>query len=169
MAGAVVGQGTSKGRYVQRSSGNDRHFGCLQGRVQVETLPDSCRWLLRMDDQPGRQGTRPLAHIPARASTLQLRRRLGTQRQAPRYQLFYHHHASRESDAADTRQPAILDPEIYDTWLDPETPPGDAKQLLHENLDGDLEFYRVGQEVNTSAKDKQPYDLPSMIEPIAML
>jgi putative SOS response-associated peptidase YedK len=53
-------------------------------------------------------------------------------------------------------------------WLDPETPPADAKQLLHENLDSDLEFYRVGREVNTSAKDKQPYDLPSMIEPIAL-
>jgi hypothetical protein len=34
-----------------------------------------------------------------------------------------------------------------------------------KNLDDDLEFYRVGREVNTSAKDRQPYDLPSMIEP----
>jgi putative SOS response-associated peptidase YedK len=40
------------------------------------------------------------------------------------------------------RQPVILDPDVYDAWLDPETPPADAKQLLHENLDGALEFYR---------------------------
>jgi putative SOS response-associated peptidase YedK len=67
------------------------------------------------------------------------------------------------------RQPVILDPDVYDAWLDPETAPADARQLLHENLDSDLEFYRVGREVNTSAKDKQPYDLPGMIEPIALI
>lgn len=67
------------------------------------------------------------------------------------------------------RQPVILDPDVYDAWMDTETPPAVAKQLLHENLDVDLEFYRVGREVNASAKDKQPYDLPSMIEPIALV
>jgi hypothetical protein len=46
---------------------------------------------------------------------------------------------------------------------------GDARQLLRENLDDDLEFYLVGREVNTSAKDKQPYDPPTMIEPIHLL
>lgn len=51
---------------------------------------------------------------------------------------------------------------------DPETP-ADAKQLLHDILDEDLECYRVGREVNTSARDKQPRDLPSMIEPIHLL
>ncbi|GLS28430.1 Putative SOS response-associated peptidase YedK [Mesorhizobium albiziae] len=51
------------------------------------------------------------------------------------------------------RQPVILDPEIYDAWLNPDTPPADAKKLLHENLDAGLEFYRVGRDVNTSAKD----------------
>ncbi|MCV3241787.1 hypothetical protein [Mesorhizobium sp. ZC-5] len=45
----------------------------------------------------------------------------------------------------------------------------DAKHLLHDNLNDVLEFYRVGLEINTSATDKQPYDLPSMIEPIAVL
>jgi putative SOS response-associated peptidase YedK len=67
------------------------------------------------------------------------------------------------------RQPVILDADVYDAWLDPETPPGDAKQLLHENLDGDLEFYRVSRDVNTSAKDGQPYDHPHMVEPIQLL
>ena len=67
------------------------------------------------------------------------------------------------------RQPVILDPDVYDAWLDPETPPADAKQLLHENLDSNLEFYRVGRDVNTSAKDKEPYDRPTMIEPVALL
>jgi hypothetical protein len=46
---------------------------------------------------------------------------------------------------------------------------GDARQLLRENLDDDLELYLVGHEVNTSAKDKQPYDPPTMIEPIHLL
>lgn len=64
------------------------------------------------------------------------------------------------------RQPVILDPEIYDAWLDPETPPADAKQLLHENLDSDLEFHRVGREVNGSTIEKKRNDDPSMIVPI---
>ena len=34
--------------------------------------------------------------------------------------------------------------------MDLETPPADTRQLLHENLDDDLEFYRVGRDVNTS-------------------
>jgi putative SOS response-associated peptidase YedK len=64
------------------------------------------------------------------------------------------------------RQPYILDPEVYNAWLDPETPPADAKQLLHENLDGDLEFYRVGREVNATVINKQRNDGPSMIGPV---
>ena len=67
------------------------------------------------------------------------------------------------------RQPVVLDPEVYDAWLDPETPPGDAKHLLSENLDDDLEFYRVSRAVNASVKDKQPNDRPHMIEPIEIL
>lgn len=64
------------------------------------------------------------------------------------------------------RQPAILDPEIYDAWLGPETPPADAKQLLHENLDGELEFYRVGREVNSTRIDGGRNDHADMIGPI---
>jgi putative SOS response-associated peptidase YedK len=67
------------------------------------------------------------------------------------------------------RQPVILDPDVYDAWLDPETPPSDAKQLLHENLDGVLEFYRVSRDVNASVKNKLPNDSPHMIERIALL
>lgn len=64
------------------------------------------------------------------------------------------------------RQPVILDPEVYDAWLDPETPPGDAKQLLHENLDADLQFHRVSRAVNATTVDKKPNDNPTMVEPI---
>lgn len=61
------------------------------------------------------------------------------------------------------RQPCILDPEVYDAWLDPETPATDAKQLLYENLDHDLQFYRVGREVNATRGGS---DHPSMIQPM---
>jgi len=64
------------------------------------------------------------------------------------------------------RQPVILDPDIYAAWLDPETPPEDAKQLLHENLDADLEFYRVGRQVNAATKDKKRNDSADMIGPV---
>lgn len=67
------------------------------------------------------------------------------------------------------RQPVILDPEIYDAWLDPETPPEDAQQLLHENLDGYLEFYRVGREVNATRVDGGRNDHSRMIGPVSSL
>lgn len=49
------------------------------------------------------------------------------------------------------RQPAILDPTVYDAWLDPATP--EPKALLDCNLDGELQFHRVSREVN-STKDR---------------
>lgn len=48
------------------------------------------------------------------------------------------------------RQPIILDPAVYDAWLDPATPVPEAKELLAHDRDGDLEFYRVGREVNAT-------------------
>jgi putative SOS response-associated peptidase YedK len=46
------------------------------------------------------------------------------------------------------RQPLILDPAAYDAWLDPATPAAEAKALLAQNLDGELQFNRVGRAVN---------------------
>ena len=48
------------------------------------------------------------------------------------------------------RMPIILAPAAYDAWLDPETPVKDAKDLLGQNLDGQLTFHRVGRQVNSS-------------------
>ncbi len=48
------------------------------------------------------------------------------------------------------RQPIILDPTVYDAWLDPATPVPEAKELLAHDRDGELEFYRVGREVNAT-------------------
>ncbi|WP_011580587.1 MULTISPECIES: SOS response-associated peptidase [Chelativorans] len=49
------------------------------------------------------------------------------------------------------RQPAILHPAVYDQWLDPVTPSERLKPLVREhNLDGQLQFYRVGREVNAT-------------------
>ena len=62
-----------------------------------------------------------------------------------------------------TRQPVILAPVAYDDWLNPSTPVPDAKALLANNLDGDLEFYRVSRAVNAT---KGAGDRAEMIEPI---
>jgi putative SOS response-associated peptidase YedK len=40
------------------------------------------------------------------------------------------------------RQPVILDPAAYDSWLDPATPVAAAKDLLLANLDGDLQLHQ---------------------------
>ncbi|MES0028023.1 SOS response-associated peptidase family protein [Mesorhizobium sp. M0040] len=67
------------------------------------------------------------------------------------------------------RQPLILDPAYYDHWLDPKTPTGDLKDILSHDVDGNLQFYRVGREVNAAAVNKQPNDYAGLIEPIALL
>jgi putative SOS response-associated peptidase YedK len=47
------------------------------------------------------------------------------------------------------RQPVILDPTVYDTWLNPKTPVNAARGLLLANLDGEVQFHRVGRAVNS--------------------
>jgi len=47
------------------------------------------------------------------------------------------------------RQPVILDPAVYDAWLDPETPAAEVKNLLSRHLDSDLQFNRVSRTVNS--------------------
>ena len=47
------------------------------------------------------------------------------------------------------RQPVVLDPTVYDAWLDAQTPVAAAKGLLLANLDGDLQFHRVSRTVNS--------------------
>lgn len=67
------------------------------------------------------------------------------------------------------RQPLILDPAYYDAWLDPKTPAGDLRDILSHHIDGQLQFYRVGRDVNAAAIDKRPNDHAGLIEPIKLL
>ena len=67
------------------------------------------------------------------------------------------------------RQPLILDPAYYEAWLDPKSPAGDLKDILNHDIDGQLQFYRVGREVNAAAVNKQPNDYSGLIEPIKLL
>jgi putative SOS response-associated peptidase YedK len=49
------------------------------------------------------------------------------------------------------RMPVILEEEAYDSWLSGEAQGDDAKRILLDNhLDSQLEFFRVGREVNNS-------------------
>ena len=61
------------------------------------------------------------------------------------------------------RQPAILAPDAYDAWLDPQTLAAEVKPLLDRNLDGDLQFHRVDRTVNSSNRTDKPNDDASMI------
>ncbi|MBL0375416.1 SOS response-associated peptidase [Rhizobium sp. KVB221] len=49
------------------------------------------------------------------------------------------------------RMPVILNPEVYDAWLSPDTEDGELKTLLlRHNIDHQLEFHRVSRDVNSS-------------------
>jgi putative SOS response-associated peptidase YedK len=47
------------------------------------------------------------------------------------------------------RQPVILDPAVYDEWLDPSAASDSLKPILKHDLDGKLQYHRVGRDVNT--------------------
>ncbi|WP_292577795.1 SOS response-associated peptidase family protein [Mesorhizobium sp.] len=64
------------------------------------------------------------------------------------------------------RQPVILNPAYYDAWLNAETPAGDLKGLLSHDIDAQLQFNRVGREVNSAAINKQPNDHSGLVGPI---
>jgi putative SOS response-associated peptidase YedK len=61
------------------------------------------------------------------------------------------------------RMPVILDPAVYDDWLDPATTAANAKALLDQHLGGDLKFHCVSRAVN-STKDRA--DSADMIKPL---
>jgi len=59
------------------------------------------------------------------------------------------------------RMPVILNPMAYDDWLNPATDVGAAMELLADNLNRELEFYRVGRRVNSSK-----YQENDVIDPV---
>ena len=48
------------------------------------------------------------------------------------------------------RMPVVLEPAVYDEWLDPATSVADAKGLLGRHLDGAMVFRKVGRMVNNA-------------------
>ncbi len=66
--------------------------------------------------------------------------------------------SSWRADAATPRSTAryTLDPACYDLMAS--TPAGEVKGLLSHDLDGKLQFNRVGREVNAAAINKLPND-----------
>ncbi|WP_274533708.1 hypothetical protein [Mesorhizobium huakuii] len=56
----------------------------------------------------------------------------------------------------------MLDPAYYDAWLDPATPKNYLEDILSHDIDGQLQFNRVGREVNLTVINKQPNDHPAL-------
>lgn len=54
------------------------------------------------------------------------------------------------------RMPVILDPNAYDAWLSKDTPADEAKRLLDQHLDDQLNFHRVRRDVNNSKFSGDP-------------
>ncbi len=58
--------------------------------------------------------------------------------------------ASAEIKHLHNRMPIILNQEVFDDWLDPDTNVETARQLLLNNRGSELVSYRVGRQVNSS-------------------
>ncbi|MFQ6017387.1 MAG: SOS response-associated peptidase, partial [Kiloniellaceae bacterium] len=59
------------------------------------------------------------------------------------------------------RMPVILDPAALAAWLDPETPPDEARALLRPDPGAAMTLYRVSPRINDAANDD-----PALIAPI---
>lgn len=46
------------------------------------------------------------------------------------------------------RMPVILDPAVFDSWLDPATPTATLKGILGHHLNGQMQMHRVSRDVN---------------------
>lgn len=55
------------------------------------------------------------------------------------------------------RMPVILEPSAFNEWLAADTSVDDCRDLLNRNLGDDLEYYRVGRDVNSSKSDDAGY------------
>ena len=60
------------------------------------------------------------------------------------------------------RMPIILQPDVYEQWIDPETSVDDARDLLTKHRGGQLQSFRVGRKVNSSKTEG-----PELIEPLS--
>jgi putative SOS response-associated peptidase YedK len=54
------------------------------------------------------------------------------------------------------RMPVILDPSVFDAWLNPATPKENLKSILDHHLDRNVQFHRVSREVNSSRFTERP-------------
>ncbi|MER9307613.1 hypothetical protein NKI73_33000 [Mesorhizobium sp. M0496] len=61
----------------------------------------------------------------------------------------------------------MLDQAYCDAWLDSETPKDSLKDILGHDIDGQLQFNRVGREVNSTVINNLPNDHPALVGPIA--
>jgi putative SOS response-associated peptidase YedK len=54
------------------------------------------------------------------------------------------------------RMPLILDPEVFDAWLNPKTPTENLQGILGHHLDGQMQMHRVSRNINSSRFTEQP-------------
>lgn len=53
--------------------------------------------------------------------------------------------------------PVILAPDAFDGWMDSEASVEDSRVLMEQNLGDDLDYYRVGRDVNSSKHDRMEF------------
>lgn len=54
------------------------------------------------------------------------------------------------------RMPIILDPDVFEGWLNPKTPVENLKGILQHHLDGQMRMHRVSREVNKATFAGRP-------------
>ncbi|WP_421591059.1 SOS response-associated peptidase [Shinella sp. M27] len=54
------------------------------------------------------------------------------------------------------RMPIILDPSVFDAWLNPATPAENLRGILGHHLDGQMQMHRVSRDINSSRFTERP-------------
>ncbi|MCR6503074.1 SOS response-associated peptidase [Shinella sp. CPCC 101442] len=61
------------------------------------------------------------------------------------------------------RMPIILDPEVFEGWLNPATPKENLKGILARHLDGEMQMHRVSRDINSSRLTERPAPIVSSL------
>jgi putative SOS response-associated peptidase YedK len=54
------------------------------------------------------------------------------------------------------RMPIIIDPSVFDAWLNPATPTENLQGILAHHLDGNVDMHRVSRDINSSHFTDRP-------------
>ena len=161
-AGARLGQRQPDEQTLQQCPGRDRlHQAIVQRRIPLTKMLGAGQRVVRVATDRARQA----AFLPGARGWIAavVRRSVGALEQGRRILgvLHYHHDGDRAA-ACRYRQPAIIDSDRFDDWLDPTSPVPWLLELVRTPCAGPYERRAVSTRVNSVQKGRSGHSGPQV-------